>query len=198
MRFKESCIQRFKPAIEAIQELQMNDNQEEPVLIAIDGKCGSGKTTLGNYLKETFGGNLFHMDDFFLQEYQRTNERLSEAGGNVDYERFACEVLEPVKKKEDVQYRRYDCMTGQILSAKRMKYQRLNIIEGSYSQHPYFKNPYQLQIFMEISKVCQIENIRRREGEAKLEKFINIWIPKEEKYFEEYKIKKGNIVISWK
>ena len=32
------------------------------------------------------------MDDFYLQEYQRTQERYNEPGGNVDRERFKKEV----------------------------------------------------------------------------------------------------------
>ncbi|MEG2389188.1 MAG: shikimate kinase, partial [Clostridia bacterium] len=45
-------------------------------LIAIDGMCGSGKSTLGQRLAEALGGNLLHMDDFFLTAAQRTPERL--------------------------------------------------------------------------------------------------------------------------
>ena len=66
----------------------------QPVLVAIDGMSASGKSTLGNLLKEKYQCNLFHMDDFFLRPEQRTKERLSEAGGNVDYKRFQEEILD--------------------------------------------------------------------------------------------------------
>ena len=39
---------------------------------------------------------------------------------------------------------------------------KLNIIEGSYSMHPYFKNPYQLRVFLNISPKDQMENIKKR------------------------------------
>ena len=62
---------------------------EKPrIIAAIDGRCGSGKTTLAAWLMDQFDGNLFHMDDFYLRSEQRTPERLAETGGNVDYERF--------------------------------------------------------------------------------------------------------------
>ena len=50
--------------------------------------AGSGKSVLGQLLSEVYSCNLFHMDDFFLRPEQRTAERLAEAGGNVDRERF--------------------------------------------------------------------------------------------------------------
>ena len=75
---------------------KLHKNTKHPFLIAIDGMCGSGKTTLANYLAKELNASLFHMDDFFLQPHQRTPERLADPGGNVDYERFKAEVLNHV------------------------------------------------------------------------------------------------------
>ena len=41
--------------------------EQEHVFVAIDGPCASGKTTLARNLNERFGGNVLHMDDFFLR-----------------------------------------------------------------------------------------------------------------------------------
>ena len=54
------------------------------------------------------------MDDFFLRPEQRTPERFSEPGGNVDRERFLSEVLLPLRQGEAVDYRRFDCATFTI------------------------------------------------------------------------------------
>ena len=89
MELKTQCRERFKPAVDAIKEiLKQEENTGRPILVAIDGRCGSGKTTLGEYLKGQLDCNLFHMDDFFLRMEQRTPDRMKETGGNVDYERF--------------------------------------------------------------------------------------------------------------
>ena len=64
-----------------------------PVLLAIDGRCGSGKTTLAGMIAQRYRAEVIHMDDFFLQKDQRTPERLAEPGGNVDRERFRQEVI---------------------------------------------------------------------------------------------------------
>ena len=58
------------------------------VLVAVDGNCCAGKTTLAERLRTRLNATVFHMDDFFLQPQMRTAERLQTPGGNVDAERF--------------------------------------------------------------------------------------------------------------
>ena len=62
--------------------------QKDMVIVAIDGKCTSGKTTLASKLTEIYDCNVFHMDDFFLRPEQRTPERFVEVGGNGDRRKF--------------------------------------------------------------------------------------------------------------
>lgn len=193
---KECCSERFKIVKDAVEEL-VNESSDT-IIIGIDGKCASGKTTLGYYLKEVFSCNLFHMDDFFLQDYQRTEYRLAEAGGNVDYERFFDEVLNPVINKKDVNYRKFSCSEKKIDSGVIIPYKRINIVEGSYSLQRYFREPYDLKVFMDINYEDQIENIRRRNGEEKLIRFKEEWIPKENLYFDKFNIEDECIKIEWR
>lgn len=195
---RPSCRERFAPAALAVQQLADN-KEKERIVIAIDGRCASGKTTLGYYLQELFDANLFHMDDFFLQTHQRTKKRLAEIGGNVDYERFQTEVLAPLFAGEDILYRRFDCKNMTLAAGEWIKNRRMNIVEGSYCGNPYFGNCYDLKIFTDIDIESQLENIRKRNGEEKLLVFKERWIPKEEAYFEKFLIKeKSEIVIEWK
>ena len=79
-------------------------------IIAIEGGSAGGKSTLSSILKEVYACNVIHMDDFFLRPEQRTQERLLEVGGNIDYERFSLEVLAPLVKNETVCYKPFDCV----------------------------------------------------------------------------------------
>lgn len=195
LKMKERCKVRFASVLEAVKALETI--AERPVLIAIDGMCATGKTTLGYYLKEQFDCNLFHMDDFFLRPEQRKGERLAEVGGNVDYERFYREVLEPLTRGEEVLYRPYCCQIGEIGQAERIPYKRLNIVEGSYSLHPYFGEVYDLKVFTESTPEMQLQNIRERNGEEMLQRFVNEWIPKENAYFEKFRIREGCLMVPW-
>ena len=117
--------------INAIKEIKRLEGK--PLLIAVEGRCASGKTTLASALQKALGCYIFHMDDFFLRPEQRTPERLSTPGGNIDWERFEQEVLIPIKQKQPVNYRRYDCHAAAFLPPTVIRPQKLNIIEGNIS-----------------------------------------------------------------
>ena len=164
--------------------------QKDRVIIAIDGKCTSGKTTLAQRLTEVYDCNLFHMDDFFLRPEQRTPQRYAEAGGNVDYERFLEEVLLPLQSGKAFSYRPFDCKTFTLSAAVTVTPKKLTIIEGTYSCHPYFGQPYDLKIFLTVTPETQRERILQRP--AFLHKaFFESWIPMEHAYFEAYAIQDG-------
>ena len=153
------------------------------VRIAIDGRCGSGKSTLAEMLSKEFECSLFHMDDFYLTLEKRSQERLSEPGGNVDRERFLEEVLLPATKGEPVFYRAYDCKTQSFKDSVKMKPQKVIITEGSYACHPELFGFYDLHIFLSVSSETQMHRITDRNGKESAELFRSKWIPLEEKYF---------------
>ena len=177
--------QRYAKLLEKIDSMLPDSN----VIVAIDGGCGSGKTTLANMLQQIYDCNVFHMDDFFLQPHQRTEERFEEVGGNVDRERFLEEVLIPLKKGNTIHYRRFDCGSFSILPEVIIEPKKLTIIEGSYSMHPELSQYYDFGVFLDIDKSLQKERIRKRNS-AELEKrFFDTWIPMEDKYHEKMKVR---------
>lgn len=172
--------------------LQKNESTKEtsPIIVAIDGMSGAGKTTLGTFLHDYFPeSNLFHMDDYFLQPHQRTEKRLSEIGGNVDYERFKAEILDHLTDTAGLFHQIYDCHTQKLGNKILVPWKPLVIIEGSYSLHPYFEDPYSLRIFCSINVEQQVERIEKRNGSIMLKRFLNEWIPKENQYFKTFNIK---------
>lgn len=184
--------ERYAHIISLIMEIfrHVSSNKDHPYIIAIDGMSASGKSTLAKLLHENFPeSNLFHMDDYFLQPYQRTAERLEEIGGNVDYERFQSEILSHLSDRNGLTYRKYDCCTQTLGNEIFVPWKPLVIVEGSYSHHPYFHHPYNLRIFCEITPDEQRNRILERNGEFMLNRFISEWIPKENLYFQKYQIK---------
>ena len=157
------------------------------VIVAIDGKCTSGKTTLASQLAEIYDCNVFHMDDFFLRPEQRTPERFAEVGGNVDYERFHEEVLLPLKTGKAFSYRPFDCKTFTLSKPVAIAPKRLNIVEGSYSHHPYFGNPYDLKILLTVDEEIQRQRILERPAFLH-KRFFEEWIPMENRYFDGFAI----------
>lgn len=172
-----------------LREIEALRQRKQHLIIAIDGRCTAGKTTLAAHLQEACECNVIHMDHFFLRPEQRTVKRLNELGGNVDYERFLNEVLIPLKQGEVFSYRPYDCQTQEMAEAIRIEPHSINIIEGSYCCHPTLFEYYDLKIFMTVDETEQLQRIKHRNGEQQAVQFQNKWIQLEERYFSAYHIK---------
>ena len=177
----------FKVALHALQEHRV---------ISIDGPCASGKTTIGKLLSSFLECPCIHMDDYFLQAYQRTAQRLEEPGGNIDYERFHQEINEAWNQNQPIHMRSYDCSSQRLRKEVILEESPILIIEGSYAHHPYLDDMQAFKIFMDIEPSIQKERLQKRSPDKFLD-FIEKWIPMEEKYFHAFSIKeKSDYVFS--
>lgn len=158
------------------------------LLVAIDGRCASGKTTISKELENLIPCNVIHIDYFFLRPEQRTQERLNTAGENIDHERFLKEVLKPLKDGEEVIFRPFNCKTMSFDKPIKLDNKKINIIEGSYSCHKNLFEYYDIHIFLEVSPEEQMKRIVLRDGIEKSKIYESKWIPLEEVYFDTYKL----------
>ncbi|MBQ6824434.1 MAG: hypothetical protein IJP27_07260 [Clostridia bacterium] len=168
---------------------------KNPCIIAIDGRAASGKSTVGQQLRQILEGSLLHMDDFFLPPALRTVERLKENGGNVHYERFAEEVLPFLAGDVPFSYRIFDCSKMDFNGERRVEPKQFRIVEGSYSHHPAFGNYADITVFSSLEPEEQQERILRRDGEELLRRFQECWIPWEEQYFAACRIAESASII---
>ena len=161
---------------------------ERPVLIALDGRCGSGKTTLAVQLAEQFPGSaVFHTDDYYLPPAQRIRNWAETPCANMDLTRLREEVLVPAQAGAAVRSRAYSCREGAYLPEQCVPPAPLYILEGSYSHHPILAGFYDLKVFVTCSKEEQARRLQAREGE-RYENFVRRWIPLEEAYFAQCRI----------
>lgn len=154
---------------------------DRPSVIAIDGRCGCGKTSLAALTARLFDCNVFHMDDFYLPREQRQENWLEVPGGNMDLVRFRREVLEPVFAGREVVCRPFDCGSGTLGPAVTAEPKELTVIEGSYSHHPDLGAEYSLKLFVTCEKKEQLHRLKEREGDY-FPTFQRVWMPLEEQY----------------
>lgn len=188
-RIVEAAALPVLPLLLALEALLADSAPNRRLIVALDGPSGSGKSRLGRLLSRWFASPVLAMDDFFLRPEQRTPGRLAEPGGNLDRERFASEVLQPLRAGEPFRYRPYNCQTQKLGPPRDVQPARLTFIEGSYSHHPAFAAAYDLKVFLTISSQNQKQRILKRNGSEQLKRFESEWIPLENRYFEAFDVR---------
>ena len=157
-------------------------------LLALDGRCASGKTTMAERLQRVLPCNVIHMDDFYLPFSQRAAERMAEPGGHIWVERLRTEVLEPLRAGRKISYLPYDCHADRFLPPRKADPVLPTLVEGSYSCDPALRVLYDCCVFLDITPEYQRERLLRRNPES-FEVFQTMWIPREEYYFKHCEIR---------
>ena len=166
-------------------------NAAAPVVLALDGRCGSGKTTMAAALAEQFPDSIvLHTDDFYLPPADRVPGWEQTPCANMDLARLRDEVLALACAGKPVLYRAYSCREGAYLPPRPLGSAPLVIVEGSYSHHPSLAPYYDIRIFVTCSPDEQARRLRKREGE-RYSNFVERWIPLEEGYFANYSIEEN-------
>lgn len=178
----------------ALSEIYRLIQRENPVIVAIDGHCGSGKTYFADLLAKLFSCNVCHMDDFYKPLEQREENWTEIPAGNMDLQRFHHEVLHPLKIGQQALYRSYDCMKKVMKETVPLSPGRLTVVEGSYSCHPLLTAEYDLTIFLTCSRDEQRKRLQAREGDY-FSAFEERWIPMEESYLKHYSIEKNSSLV---
>lgn len=156
--------------------------QKDSFVLAIDGKCASGKTTLASLLQDKFHASVIHMDDFYLP----IDQRKQTVAGHMDFSRLIDTVLKHIKNHQDIYYQVFDCRT-QSYREDRLQYNKYYIIEGSYSLHPSLVEYYTDTVVLDVLDDIQQKRLFQR-NPLKYQDFIEHWIPLEQDYFKTYHI----------
>ena len=83
-------------------------------------------------------------------------------------------------------YRPFDCSTMSLKNELIEIAKPFIIVEGVYSLHPLFRDVYDMGYVLTAPYSSRIDRIKARSGDDKLEKFISLWMPLEDKYFEAF------------
>ena len=153
--------------------------------ISIDGRCGSGKTSLAGALANVLNSDTVHMDDYYMPFRDWDPEWRSIPAGNMDLMRLRTEILEPFVRRENIVYRAYDCPNDRMKYEMVLPLSEILIVEGSYSQHPLLRDMYDIKLFVTADRTVQEQRLKKREGDH-FKAFSEIWIPMEELYFKAF------------
>ena len=112
--------------LSALLSAALAQKPTRPLVLALDGRCGSGKTTLANGLSAQFPGcTLLRTDDFYLPPARRSPDWAHTPCANMDLTRLRDEALRPAYAGQTVAYRAYSCREGAYLPPAQLPAQPL-------------------------------------------------------------------------
>ena len=83
-------------------------------------------------------------------------------------------------------YRRYDFRAGRLLPPETLPDARILILEGSYCNLPEIRRYADVRLFLRASWETREARLRGRESAASMQRFLDLWIPLEDAYFEAF------------
>ena len=99
--------------LSALLSAALAQKPTRPLVLALDGRCGSGKTTLANALAAQLPCcTLLRTDDFYLPPARRSPDWAHTPCANMDLTRLRDEALRPAYAGQPVAYRAYSCREG--------------------------------------------------------------------------------------
>ncbi len=156
----------------------------ESVRLILDGPCASGKTTLAARLSKTYDAPVIHMDDFYVPWSAKTPERLSQPGGNADWERFEQEVTIPLLQGICFEYRPFIPQSQSLGEPIAIKPGPLVILEGAYANHVRLRRAGNLRVKLTMPLDIRLSRLQKRDPDH-YPSFLTTWIPLENLYFEQ-------------
>lgn len=154
-------------------------------IVALEGRCGSGKTTISNILENKY--TVIHIDDFFLSEKQKETygNRLN---SNINYDLVNNNLEKVINALKNnlpiVSIKCFDCHS-QNYYEKELALKDKIIVEGVCASSPKLSKHIDKIAYLFVDKATQTKRIEQRELK---DRFFNEWIPLEEKYFTRFDI----------
>ena len=170
-----------------------------PVVVAIDGGSGAGKTTLAAKLVARAHVALITLDDFYQTRIPESDwprktveERLN---GVFDWDRVRRTALEPLRAGKPGKWRAFDFAKSlNALGTYDLKSEIATVdpapiilIEGAYSTSPHLRILIDLAVLVSVPSRIRHDRVepRERDSEEFLDRWHGVWDEVEDRYFSE-------------
>ena len=187
--YDEKAAAPITKRIDALLKAHKAEGAGDKFIVAIDGRCGSGKTSMADLLGRIYNCEVLHTDDFYLPFAEREENWKEIPAGNMDLKA----IREAVEKRLMSESSGTGMVTRRDVSQRTCPCDAL-ILEGSYAHHPDLRDLYDLTVFLTCDEAAQEARLKPREGEN-YGSFKEIWIPMEERYFAAFSVQDAADVV---
>lgn len=147
--------------------IELRGAGSRPIVIAIDGKSGAGKSTFAAALAERTGAALIEGDDFFVGGVDLAgDDPASRARRCIDWKRQR-EVLAALRAGRHATYRAFDwqAFNGKLCDeAAQIEPKPIIILEGVYAARRELADLVDLRVLLEAAESVRAERLLLREG----------------------------------
>lgn len=142
-----------------------------PILVAVDGHGGSGKSTFAQRLAELEPkAQLVHTDDFALG-----------ITDGLDAQRLRSHVIEPLSRGASARYQRFDWPSQELAEWHELTPDGIVIVEGVSSLRREFGDVWNLSVWVEADRSTCLRRGLQRDGEDALPLW-QAWLAEEDRY----------------
>ena len=160
-----------------LQEIKGIDDQNT-ILIAIDGVAGSGKTTLSRKLaKDLTDSSVVHMDDLYDGWNNPLSQKLTA--------RVITQLLDPLSKQLPVSYQKFDWRLNRFTDFKTIPLSRYFILEGVGAAQTEFRPYINKIIWIECDPNLGLRRVIARDGEQVEQEMIKFLIDQNNHFLTE-------------
>lgn len=161
------------------------ERRQATLLVGIDGRGASGKSTLARNLEN--GERAVAVVDFYRPSSDRKRRAASgesEIGGDFDWRRLREQVLQPLARDERARYQRYDWTSDALAEWHEVPVGGIVVVEGNYSTRQELTAFYDFTIWIDAPSSLRLERGVQRGGESTRERWLTEWMPEEDRYIE--------------
>lgn len=169
------------------EQIEKAAHGDAPVIVAVGGFGGSGKSTLTRQLSRRFDSAVISGDDFTVgRQVGRSDDWAS-----IDRNRLVEQVLSPVTRGESAKYQRYDWPTDELADWIEVPPVRVLFVEGIGIIHPDLLEYFALSVWVDCSLEVAAERGRYRDKEIyKVDHddlWRDTWAPNDRDYFDRFR-----------
>ena len=182
---RHNTIKGLDVVIERISSL--SSDPMHPILVAIDGASGAGKSTVSDMLKSKLSAAVIPLDDFFsanipdaIWDEFSVEEKLEKV---FDWKRLRTQALLPLLANQQAKWHSFD------FGAKTCDPAGVVIIDGAYSAGPCLADLVNLTVLIDVPVQERHARLHKREDPAFIKQWHRRWDLVEVFYFTQVRPK---------
>ena len=127
-----------------------------PLLVAVDGLGGAGKSTLARQISTALpGSSVVEVDDFYLPMTAEERAGMRPRDGYeryFDWTRLLQEVIEPLRERRRARFRRYDWEMNRLREWREVAPAGVVIVEGVFSTRPELSPLFDVTVYVDTPR----------------------------------------------